>query len=175
MCSSDLLIPLAVFASGAIGHAGWRWLRVAGAAMGAMAEQGRPWWQIFSPSEARSDRGGVGRVVVGALLGGLLSVIVSLVGIVLSRGGRDPQGRAKALGGLAAGLGLLIIVLGAAATAGDAPQINDITTDLDDPPAQLPESRCGSDNFTGSPQGQLLLQSAVVRAQFLIDPWFRDR
>jgi uncharacterized protein (DUF1499 family) len=65
---------------------------------------------------------------------GLLSVIVSLVGIVLSRGGRDPQGRTKALGGLAIGLGLLIVVLGAASTAGDAPPINDITTDLDNPP-----------------------------------------
>ncbi len=73
--------------------------------------------------------------VSGALLGGLSSVIVSLVGLVQSRGGRDPQGRMKALGGLAIGLGLLIVVLGAASRAGDAPQINDITTDLDNPPA----------------------------------------
>jgi len=73
--------------------------------------------------------------VSGALLGGLLSVVLSLIGIVLSRGGRDPQGRTKALGGLAIGLGLLIVVLGAATTAGDAPRINDITTDLDNPPA----------------------------------------
>ena len=72
--------------------------------------------------------------VAGALLGGLLGVIVSLIAIVLSRGGRDPQGRTKALGGLAIGLGLLIVVLGAAAMGGDAPPINDITTDLDNPP-----------------------------------------
>jgi uncharacterized protein (DUF1499 family) len=72
--------------------------------------------------------------VAGALLGGLLSVVVSLVGIFLSRGGRDPQGRTKALGGLALGLGLMIVVLGAATMAGDAPPINDITTDLDNPP-----------------------------------------
>jgi uncharacterized protein (DUF1499 family) len=72
--------------------------------------------------------------VGGALLGGLVSVIVSLLGIVFSRGGRDPQGRTKALGGLAIGLGLLIVVLGAAAMGGDAPPINDITTDLDNPP-----------------------------------------
>jgi uncharacterized protein (DUF1499 family) len=72
--------------------------------------------------------------VAGALLGGLLSVVVSLVGIFLSRGGRDPQGRTKALGGLAMGLGLMIVVLGAATMAGDAPPINDITTDLDNPP-----------------------------------------
>ena len=73
--------------------------------------------------------------VCGALLGGLASVIVSLVGLVLSRGGRDPQGRTKALGGLAIGLGLLVVVLGSATTTGDAPRINDITTDLDNPPA----------------------------------------
>jgi len=72
--------------------------------------------------------------VAGALLGGLLSVVISLVGIFLSRGGRDPQGRTKALGGLAMGLGLMIVVLGAATMAGDAPPINDITTDLDNPP-----------------------------------------
>jgi uncharacterized protein (DUF1499 family) len=72
--------------------------------------------------------------VGGALLGGLVSVIVSLLGIVFSRGGRDPQGRTKALGGLAIGLGLLIVVLGPAAMGGDVPPINDITTDLDNPP-----------------------------------------
>ena len=72
--------------------------------------------------------------LAGALLGGLLGVIVSLIGIVLARGGRDPKGRTKAFGGLAIGLGLLIVVLGAAAMGGDAPSINDITTDLDNPP-----------------------------------------
>ena len=70
----------------------------------------------------------------GALLGGLLSVIVSLIGVFLTRDGSDPEGRKKALSGLAIGLGLMIIVLGAASTAGDAPSINDITTDLDNPP-----------------------------------------
>lgn len=72
----------------------------------------------------------------GALLGGLLSVVVSLVGLLLSRGGRDPEGRTKSLTGLAiGGLGLVIVVLGAASTAVDAPPINDITTDLENPPA----------------------------------------
>jgi len=73
--------------------------------------------------------------VSGALLGGLLSVVLSLIGLVVSRGGRDPQGRTKALGGLAIGLGLLIVVLGPAAMAPKVPRINDITTDLDNPPA----------------------------------------
>ena len=75
--------------------------------------------------------------LAGALLGGLLSVIVSLIGAVLSRGGRDPEGRTKSLMGLAGGLGLITVVLALAAmsTAGGAPSINDITTDLDNPPA----------------------------------------
>ena len=71
----------------------------------------------------------------GTLIGGLLSVIVSLIGIVLTRGGVDPAGRSKAMGGLAIGLGLLIVVLGVGMTVGDAPPINDITTDLENPPA----------------------------------------
>jgi uncharacterized protein (DUF1499 family) len=70
----------------------------------------------------------------GALLGGLLSAIVGLIGVFLTRGGSDPEGRRKAMTGLAIGFGLMIIVLGAASTAGDAPAINDITTDLDNPP-----------------------------------------
>lgn len=73
--------------------------------------------------------------VAGTLLGGLVSVVVCLIGVFLSRGGRDPEGRTRSLAGLALGLGLLIVVLGAAATGGgDAPPINDITTDLENPP-----------------------------------------
>ena len=71
----------------------------------------------------------------GALLGGLVCVVVSLVGVFLSRGGRDPLGQSKSLTGLAIGLGLIIVVLGAAATNPQVPPINDITTNLEDPPA----------------------------------------
>lgn len=71
----------------------------------------------------------------GALLGGLLSVIACLLGVFLSRGGRDPEGRTRSLTGLAIGLGLLIVVLGAGAAGRGAPPINDITTDLENPPA----------------------------------------
>jgi uncharacterized protein (DUF1499 family) len=70
----------------------------------------------------------------GALIGGLLSVVVSLIAIFMTRGGADPAGRTKALTGLAIGLGLMIIVLGAGSTGAGAPPINDITTDLDNPP-----------------------------------------
>lgn len=72
--------------------------------------------------------------LAGALLGGLLSTIVSLIGIFLTRGGSDPEGRKKSMTGLAIGLGLMIVVLGAGAASVGVPPINDITTDLDNPP-----------------------------------------
>ena len=73
--------------------------------------------------------------VAGCLAGGLFSTIIALVGIFLTRGGVDPSGRMRSLMALSIGLGLLIVVLGAASTGGDAPSINDITTDLANPPA----------------------------------------
>ena len=76
----------------------------------------------------------------GALLGGLLAVVLSLVGIAMTRGGRDPKGRQNAWLGLAIGLGLMLAVLAGASTGGSAPPINDITTDLENPPAFASES-----------------------------------
>jgi uncharacterized protein (DUF1499 family) len=73
--------------------------------------------------------------LAGALLGGLLSTVAALIGILLTRGGGDPAGRIRSLSGLAIGLGLMIIVLGPASMSPDVPAINDITTDLDNPPA----------------------------------------
>ena len=71
----------------------------------------------------------------GALLGGLLTTLVSLVAVFLARGGRNPDGMRMALIGLAVGLGLILIVFAAASPGRGLPPINDITTDLDDPPA----------------------------------------
>ena len=105
--------PILALAAGALA-----WLGVAGANLG-----------LLTPMS------GFGAFVAGALLGGLLTVIVSLVGILLSRGGRDPRGRTRALVGLAVGQGLLLLVLVTAAPSGDLPPINDITTDLENPPA----------------------------------------
>ena len=82
-----------------------------------------------------SPMAGFQTFLAGTLLGGLFSVVLSLVGLFLSRGGRDIVGRNRALIGLAIGLGLLIIVLAAASTGGDAPPINDISTDLENPPS----------------------------------------
>ena len=73
--------------------------------------------------------------VAAALLGGLLTILVSLVTIFLARGGRNPDGMRVALAGLAVGLGLVLIVFAAASPGRGLPGINDITTDLDNPPA----------------------------------------
>jgi len=82
-----------------------------------------------------SPMAGFQTFVAGALLGGLFCSILALVGLFLCRGGRDPEGRMQALIGLSIALGLLIVVLAAASTGGSAPPINDITTDLENPPA----------------------------------------
>lgn len=74
--------------------------------------------------------------IAGGLLGGLFSAVVALIGLFLTRGGKDPQGRTKALIGLMIALALPLAVLGPAMLfGGDLPPINDITTDLEDPPA----------------------------------------
>ena len=73
---------------------------------------------------------------MGGLAGGIFSTVVALIALYLTRGGRDPEGRQKALIGLMIALALPIAVLAPAAlVGGDAPPINDITTDLADPPA----------------------------------------
>ncbi|MEM9175546.1 MAG: DUF1499 domain-containing protein [Myxococcota bacterium] len=73
---------------------------------------------------------------LGGLAGGLFATVVALIGLFVTRGGSDPAGRQSALIGLMIALALPILVLGPAAiVGGDAPPINDITTDLADPPA----------------------------------------
>lgn len=100
----------------------------------------------------------------GALLGGLVGVVLSLVAIVRTRGGRDPQGRQSAWLGLAIGLGLVLAVLSGAATGGDAPPINDITTDLEDPPAFAPASQVA--DYAGRDMGYPPEFVEVVRASY---------
>lgn len=85
----------------------------------------------------------------GTILGGIATLIVSVVGLVQTRGGRNPEARRKALVGSAVGVVLLLVVFGAASTGGDAPRINDITTDLENPPefasAELVPAYAGRD------------------------------
>ncbi len=73
--------------------------------------------------------------VGSALLGGAVTVLLSLIAVFLGRGGRNPDGQKLALAGLAVGVGLLLIVAVAASPGSDLPPINDITTSLQHPPA----------------------------------------
>lgn len=72
--------------------------------------------------------------VAGTLFGGLVAFVLGAVGLFNTRHGGDPLGRKNAITGLVGGLVLLAVVFGASATGVDAPPINDITTDLADPP-----------------------------------------
>jgi uncharacterized protein (DUF1499 family) len=72
---------------------------------------------------------------LGAILGGLLSFLLGAVGLFLTNGGRDPVGARRAWLGAGGGVLLLgTLVMGMAGGGGKAPPINDITTDLQDPP-----------------------------------------
>jgi hypothetical protein len=85
---------------------------------------------------------GFGLFVMSGLLGGLLGVVLGGAGLFLTRGGRDPLGWRRALQAAGLGSGLLIVVLVSAAPGRGLPRINDITTDLADPPrfgADIPD------------------------------------
>lgn len=86
---------------------------------------------------------GFGLFTAGAALGGLLALLLGIVGTVLTRGGGDPEGRKRAFTSLGGGVALLGILAIAASSGADLPPINDITTNLDDPPA-----------FAGDPSGR---------------------
>ena len=73
---------------------------------------------------------------LGAILGALLSFLLGAVGLFLTNGGRDPVGARRAWIGLGGGVLMLIVVLmGVSGGDGQAPPINDITTNLGDPPS----------------------------------------
>lgn len=71
----------------------------------------------------------------GSVLGGGLSVLAGSIGLFLSRGGQNPDGFKLSLAGIIAGAGLLGLVAVAASPGRGRPAINDITTNLDDPPS----------------------------------------
>ena len=70
----------------------------------------------------------------GGIFGGLGAIVLGLVGLFLTRQG-DPEGRRSAAVGLAIGLGLFALVFVASMPGQGLPRINDITTDVDDPPS----------------------------------------
>ena len=78
---------------------------------------------------------------LGAVLGGLISLVLGGIALFLTNGGRDPIGARRAW--LAAGGGVLmlgVVVMGMAG-GGNVPTINDITTNLEDPPGYVAAAR----------------------------------
>jgi uncharacterized protein (DUF1499 family) len=90
---------------------------VAGASLGAL----RPFvgFQVF---------------LAGALLLGLLSLVLGVIGLLRTGASSGRAGRARALTGSLIGLALLTVVVVAALPGRGLPRINDITTNPDDPP-----------------------------------------
>jgi uncharacterized protein (DUF1499 family) len=72
---------------------------------------------------------------LGALLGGVISFLLGAVGLFLTNGGRDPVGARRSWLGAGGGVLMLIVVLMGIGGGGDAPPINDITTNLSNPPS----------------------------------------
>jgi uncharacterized protein (DUF1499 family) len=69
------------------------------------------------------------------LLFGLLALVLSPFALRATRAGNGRTGRGLAWLGLACGAALVAVVFLSRQGAGDVPAINDITTNLDDPPA----------------------------------------
>lgn len=77
----------------------------------------------------------------GAVLGGVVTLLLGVVSLLVTRGGTDPIGRGRAWLGLGIGVALLGAVLVGGAPGQGLPAINDITTDLDEPPEFAAASR----------------------------------
>jgi uncharacterized protein (DUF1499 family) len=75
------------------------------------------------------------RLFGASLLLGLLALILGLIGVVRTRVATGRGGRGRAVLGASLGFAVVAVILVLAAPTGDLPIINDISTDLDDPPA----------------------------------------
>ena len=81
---------------------------------------------------------------LGAVLGGLVSFLLGAVGLFLTNGGRDPVGARRAWLGAGGGVLLLgTVLMSMASGGGQAPPINDITTNLEDPPGFVAAAKAG--------------------------------
>ena len=82
---------------------------------------------------------------LGAVLGGLVSFLLGGIGLFLTNGGRDPVGARRSWIGAGGGVLMLGVVIMGMAGGGDVPAINDITTNLDNPPSYHAPTTPGRD------------------------------
>lgn len=71
---------------------------------------------------------------LGLVLGGVLSLVFGLIGLLRTRAGSGRTGRGRAITGTLIGAGLVVLVVVLAGPSRNLPAINDITTDLENPP-----------------------------------------
>ncbi len=86
------------------------------------------------------------RIFLLGLLLGLVTLVLAIVGLLRTRAGSSRTGRGRAAIGAGIGGVLTVLLFVLAAPGRNLPPINDITTDLSDPPAfeasaQLPANR----------------------------------
>jgi uncharacterized protein (DUF1499 family) len=75
-----------------------------------------------------------GMFVLGTLLCGVVGLILGAIAVFVTRNAPAGAGRATAWKASGASLVLLLVVMGAMSNGRGAPPINDITTNVDDPP-----------------------------------------
>jgi uncharacterized protein (DUF1499 family) len=98
------------------------------------------------------------------VLGGLVALVLGVVAIVRTRGGRDAAGQKSARVAAACGGALVLFVLVGALQGRGAPVINDVTTDVEHPPAFGPAAR-EPDN-AGPDKGFPPEFAAIVRERY---------
>jgi uncharacterized protein (DUF1499 family) len=84
--------------------------------------------------------GGFALFALGTVIAGLSGTLLGLVGLLLARRDFESARRRQALAAIALGAALLGAVIYAAREGQGLPRINDITTDVTDPPAFLPDT-----------------------------------
>jgi len=78
---------------------------------------------------------------LGSLVGGALAFLLGLAGLFTTRRSLDSKSRSRAWAATGMGFVLVGLVFTAAVPGQEFPPINDITTDLDDPPSFAPAAR----------------------------------
>lgn len=71
----------------------------------------------------------------GCALGGIVTLVLGLIALFVTRGGGDPQGRRMAWAATVLGGGLVLLLAASGSGGSGLPPINDITTNLDEPPS----------------------------------------
>lgn len=78
---------------------------------------------------------GFGLFALATVVGGLSATLLGVIALIRKKSLTGPDDRKRAQTGAALGFVLLILLFLSAGTGGDAPPINDITTNLNNPPA----------------------------------------